>query len=165
MPAISPADSGAISAAASTPAAVSIIASVGLPTASLTPFSKYAEAVLGRTAKSAADRDTASTSSECHSLPTALTRIATGIGHSLATASSAAARASALSSGFTASSRSRTTMSAADPFAFSIARGLDAGRNSTDRMANRSGVTSIFLPLEASPSHHVGQGRDGEWKC
>src|SRR5690242_20779528 len=36
------------------------------------------------------DRATASRSSECHSVPTPFTRIATGIGHSLATASTAA---------------------------------------------------------------------------
>ena len=47
----------------------------------------------GTTTKSAFDRATASRSSECHSVPTPLTRIATGIGQSLATASTAASRA------------------------------------------------------------------------
>ena len=47
-------------------------------------------------------------------MPTALTRIATGMRQRLATASTAASRAAVLSAGFTASSRSSTTRSAAD---------------------------------------------------
>ena len=73
---------------------------------------RCAEIARGTTTKSAFDRATASRSSECHSVPTPLTRIATGIGQSSATASTAASRAAALSSGFTASSRSSTTRSA-----------------------------------------------------
>ena len=46
-----------------------------------TPLTRCAEIARGTTTKSAFDRATASRSSECHSVPTPLTRIATGIGH------------------------------------------------------------------------------------
>src|SRR6185437_5751133 len=92
----------------------------------------------GTMAKSALERATASRSSECHFVPTPLMRIATGIGQTSQTASTAALRAAVLSSDFTASSRSRTTRSAPALRALSIARGFDAGRKSKDRMANRS---------------------------
>ena len=48
-------------------------------------------------------------------------------------------------SGFTASSRSSTTRSAPASRALAIARGFDAGRNSTDRTANRSMPSSFSL--------------------
>ena len=67
-----------------------------------------------------------------------------------AAASTAAARARSLSPGFTASSRSRTTMSAPSPRAFSIARALEAGRKSRDRQSLRSAIMSRFR-LEEVP--------------
>ena len=61
--------------------------------------------------------------------------IATGLGQDSATAATAASRAAILSSGFTASSRSRTTRSAPASRALAIARGFEAGRNSNERTA------------------------------
>ena len=69
----------------------------------------------------------------------------------------------ALVAGFTASSRSSTTMSAPASRAFAIARGLDAGRNSTERTANRSMPLSFFASAKSWPSHHAPeQGRSGK---
>ena len=123
------------------------------------------KAARGSTADCAFDRATWSMSSECHSVPIALIRIATGIGQSPATASTAALRALSLSAAFTASSRSRMTRSAADWRAWPIARGFDAGRKSTDRTEDKSLVTSIFLPLLATPSHHARKGTERKETC
>ena len=80
-------------------------------------------------------------------LPTPLIRIATGIGQAPRDRLDRRGRAPAsLSSGFTASSRSRITRSAPASRALAIARGLLAGRNSTDRRSKSDRLMPIFLP-------------------
>ena len=165
VPAIRPARLAcAISGAASTPAAVSIIASTGLPTASRDVADEMRrdgarnDDQVGLRSRDRIEiermpfgPDAVDPDRDRHRpAPTRPPR-------------PPRSRAAALSSGFTASSRSRTTRSAPASRALAIARGFDAGRNSIDRTANRSTPCRFSLPLRViAVASCPGTGRPGK---
>ncbi len=141
VPAISPATPCAapIAGALSTPAGVSIIASNGLPICFESSAASLADSTLGTTKRSAAEARTADTSSACQGVSAPLIRMAASFpANPATTASTAASLAAALSSGRTASSRSRITRSCCNPRAFSMARAFEAGRYKAERGGRKS---------------------------
>ena len=134
----------AICAAARTPAAVSIIASTGLLTASATPLHQMRrDGARNDDQVRARSRD----GIEVERMPFGPNAVHPDRDrhrplHARPRRPRLARRV--LSAGFTASSRSRTTRSAPASRALAIARGLDAGRNSSDRTANRSSAHVAF---------------------
>ena len=129
------------------PSAVSIIAATGLPglVADERTAPPCPRPAARRSASALRMHDRDDVVRRAIRVPAPLIRIATGIGQSSRDRRDRRRRAPlSLSSGFTASSRSRMTRSASLSRALAIARGLLAGRNSSARLSNRSSAHADF---------------------